>query len=107
LGIAAVNLSSGYHNAHTLQETIRIADVQSIVERATRLIADAGTKYKYIEREYLGWGWGLPRYENWSFHNEDDFTECPYCGAPCDVNETSYCFHCYTRLNVELETEWN
>ena len=55
LGIAAVNLSSGYYHAHTRQEFIRLADVESIIGRAARIISNVETRYEYIERDYHGW----------------------------------------------------
>ena len=47
LNIAAVNLSSGYYNAHTKEEYIRLDDVESVIERAIPLIADVSKKYEY------------------------------------------------------------
>jgi di/tripeptidase len=49
LGIAAVNLSSGYYNAHGTDEYIRLDDIEPIIERAIPLIADISKQYKYIE----------------------------------------------------------
>jgi len=50
LKIAAVNLSAGYEQAHTEYEFIRIADVDSAVERGIQLVGSIGTKYEYVEK---------------------------------------------------------
>ena len=47
LGIAAVNLSSGYYEAHSEREFVRLGDVDSIIERAVPLISDVSTRYEY------------------------------------------------------------
>jgi hypothetical protein len=51
LGIAAVNLSSGFYNAHAKNEYIRLDDVESVIERAIPLISNISKKYEYIEHE--------------------------------------------------------
>ena len=52
LEIAAVNLSSGYYNAHNPNEYIVLDDIDSIIERAIPLIADVSKKYEYVEHHY-------------------------------------------------------
>ena len=41
LGIAAVNLSSGYYNAHSLHEYIIRAELESTIEKVCEMVADA------------------------------------------------------------------
>ena len=48
LKIAAVNLSSGYYEAHIDTEYIRLDEVESVIERAIPLIADVSKKYEYV-----------------------------------------------------------
>ncbi|MBR0179053.1 MAG: hypothetical protein IJQ03_01310 [Firmicutes bacterium] len=54
LGVAAVNLSSGYHNAHTLHEYINRKQIDAVVQSVIGIIADAAKpdfpRYDYIER---------------------------------------------------------
>lgn len=55
LGVAAVNLSSGYYNAHTLHEYINKAELAHTIERVSAMIteacADDFPTYEYIECE--------------------------------------------------------
>ena len=53
LGIAAVNLSCGYHNAHSLHEYIIRSELESTIEKVSEMVADAAKpdfpKFVYIE----------------------------------------------------------
>lgn len=53
LGAAAVNLSSGYYNAHNLHEYINIRQLKDTIKKVVEIIADAARpdfpKYEYIE----------------------------------------------------------
>lgn len=53
LGVAAVNLSAGYYNEHTIHEHINLRDVCNNIERARRIVATKTDKFEYIED--LGW----------------------------------------------------
>ena len=98
LGIAAVNLSSGYYHAHSRQEFIRIADVDSIIERAARLLSKVDTKYEYVERTYPEWQWE----NDWLFSGRESGVQCPYCGAILgDTTLSDYCPYCDTELVVQ------
>ncbi len=56
MGIAAVNLSSGYYNAHTLHEYINRKHIDAVIQSVIEIIADATKpdfpKYEYIEKVY-------------------------------------------------------
>ena len=56
LGVAAVNLSSGYYNAHSLNEYINRKELNSVLAKVIEIIDDAAQpnfpKYEYIERVY-------------------------------------------------------
>ena len=66
LGIAAVNLSSGYYNAHTLHEYINRNHLDATTKKVGTMIADAAQehfpKYAYMEKDlndfykYPDWG---------------------------------------------------
>lgn len=83
LGVAAVNLSSGYYNAHTQHEYINRKQLNTTIRKVVEIIADAAKpgfqKYEYIESmgfsRYGGWyyggGWGDDDY--WPLSKEDDF----------------------------------
>lgn len=55
LGVAAVNLSSGYYNAHTLHEYINVKHLERTVSKVTEIISDAAQinfqQFKYIPRQ--------------------------------------------------------
>ncbi len=66
LGVAAVNLSSGYYNAHTLHEYINRRHLNDTVAKVQEIVAEAANpdfpKYEYIEDERwagYGMGWGM------------------------------------------------
>lgn len=54
LGIAAVNLSSGYYNVHTLHEYINRKQINAVIQSVIGIVADAAKqdfpKYSYIRR---------------------------------------------------------
>lgn len=65
LGVAAVNLSSGYYNAHTLHEYINRKQLNATVKKVLEIVTEAAQpgfpKYEYVSgtrflRSYLGWG---------------------------------------------------
>lgn len=82
LGVAAVNLSSGYYNAHTQHEYINRKQLNTTIRKVVEIIADAAKpgfqKYEYIESAgfsrygsfyYSGWdGW-----DDWPRKKDDDF----------------------------------
>lgn len=62
LRVAAVNLSSGYFNEHTLGETINVEALLSTIEEAKKILAlPCEEPFEYIEAAYGGYG----RYGNW------------------------------------------
>ncbi len=68
LGVAAVNLSSGYYNAHTLHEYINRKQLENtikkVVEIITESVAPEFPQYEYVEDFYGGWGrWGYGLYD--------------------------------------------
>ncbi|MBR0035285.1 MAG: hypothetical protein IJP54_06385 [Synergistaceae bacterium] len=56
MGVAAVNLSSGYYNAHTFHEYISRKQIEAVIQSVVGIIADAAKpdfpKYEYIEKVY-------------------------------------------------------
>ena len=56
LGIAAVNLSSGYYNAHSLHEYIDRRELNVVLAKVLEIISDAAQpdfpRYEYIEKIY-------------------------------------------------------
>ena len=52
---AAVNLSCGYYNAHTLQEYVKFNEMQEIIKQVCGILAktNKATVFEYIEIDYL------------------------------------------------------
>ena len=68
LGIAAVNLSAGYYNAHTLHEYINRKHLEDTVRKVIGIVAESTDpgfpRYGYVEAcRFCGRGWG--RYGSW------------------------------------------
>lgn len=65
LGVAAVNLSSGYYNAHTQHEYINRKQLNSTVNKVVQIIEDATKpdfpKYEYVEAYHYS------RFGSWSY----------------------------------------
>ena len=55
LGVAAVNLSSGYYNAHTLHEYINVAELHETIRRVGEIIAEVSElpRFEYVEAPAL------------------------------------------------------
>lgn len=52
LGIAAVNISSGYYNAHSTHEYVKCDEMERNIEIITSMISEAhDTRYEYIEAQ--------------------------------------------------------
>lgn len=106
LGVAAVNLSSGYYNAHTQHEYINRKHLNATVKKVVEIVADAAQpafpKYEYIERKFyrrgggLG-GWGNSYYDYWDSWGskltgapaaeEDEADEVDLDSIPEDIRE--------------------
>ena len=56
MGVAAVNLSSGYYNAHTLHEYINRRHVEVVIQSVIGIISDAA-KPDFSKYEYIGRAW--------------------------------------------------
>lgn len=69
LGVAAVNLSSGYYNAHTLHEYINRAHLNATIEKVIGIVAEAAAedfpKYEYVDSWDREWGYGNAHYSGW------------------------------------------
>ena len=72
LGVAAVNISSGYYNAHTLHEYINRKQLEAVIQEVIGIIADAAKpdfpKYEYIEkvRKFSNTQWNK-MFNTWKF----------------------------------------
>lgn len=69
IGVAAVNLSSGYYNEHSKEETINLLELDTIFNEAKKLIEQKTDKYEYIECKY---SW-YKRNFGYDYSYDDDF----------------------------------
>lgn len=109
LGVAAVNLSSGYYNAHTLHEYINRKQLNATVKKVLEIVTEAAQpgfpKYEYIERKFYrggggfgGWG-GYRYWDDWDYRglgnakapaksaDEDDFDYGDVGDIPEDIRD--------------------
>ncbi len=76
MGVAAVNLSSGYYNAHTQHEYVVMADLNKTIERAVNMVNQANAetfpRYEYVEAVST---YGYSKYGNvysWNAYDKYD-----------------------------------
>lgn len=78
LGVAAVNLSSGYYNAHTLSEYINRKELNATVNKVLSIVEDAAKPdfpfYEYIESEY-SYTWDGSGYYDWGCYYPKEITK--------------------------------
>lgn len=106
IGVAAVNLSSGYYNAHTKNEYIDMNDVEYVISRAERILSNCDTKYDYEESDE-----NSKKY--YDFYDAD-YAVCEYCGNEVFEDDLIYvgdeegwmCKSCYTMYGGEIEDNY-
>jgi hypothetical protein len=97
-GVSAVNLSSGYYNAHTVSEYVVLEDMEDILNMSYMFLTSdkVNVKYKYKERVYSYSSSYTPSYSSWgSYYSSrrdeyipprnqlslfDDRYSCDLCG---------------------------
>ncbi len=67
LGVAAVNISSGYHNPHTEHEYVSIDEMHEIIEKSVNMLMAECEAFEYIEEEHTYYS----NYYNYSSSNND------------------------------------
>lgn len=97
LECAAVNLSTGYYNAHTLQEYVVLSEIDTIIEETKKLLDRTDQekdKYDFIEAAYnknffghgCGWNW----YNNYGNNETESFNETLYGFEYTDLETGEY-----------------
>ena len=75
LGIAAVNLSSGYYNAHQLHEYINRAELDTTIAKVKEIVSESARpdfpRYEYVEA-YYGY------YDSWGYEDFEEPEELPF-----------------------------
>ena len=71
IGVAAVNLSCGYYNAHTLNEYIKVNELQLTINKVRKMLQDIDNAPVF---EYVDW---YDSYDSYSLYDyEDSVIEC-------------------------------
>ena len=86
LGVAAVNLSSGYYNAHTLHEYINRKQLEAVIRAVIGIIADT-VKSDFPKYEYIECAQKFIKVSNaWNeIHNTWTFSNSATVSAPNDL----------------------
>ena len=128
--ISGVNLSSGYYNAHTLNEYVDLKDLMWTIENVITFIKNPNNyakPYKYVEFRYTksryGGGWDTLSNGTWNYNNSysyqkygrdfyDDYEYCLICGKKHNMADMLYtedgyiceeCFAQYSDCYIECE----
>ena len=76
LGVAAVNLSSGYYNAHSQHEYINRQHIDAVIAKVNEIVAEAAEpdfpKYEYVERKVVVLRRSFPYASDHSWWKRDD-----------------------------------
>lgn len=74
LGIAAVNLSSGYYNAHQLHEFINRAELEATIAKVVEIVSESAREdfpcYEYVDA-YYGY------YDSWGYEDMEEPEDLP------------------------------
>lgn len=74
MGVAAVNLSSGYYSEHTAHEKVNLLHMEQTIVEAKKIIQKPCEEYfEYIEKKYGSWGKKLQWYDDWEDDLDDDY----------------------------------
>ena len=94
LGIAAVNMSCGYYNAHTVNEYVVIDEMMDVIEAAKILIKTESEQFEYIEKKYT--------YESYAKSYDNFDRDFGY--GQVDLFDKFY--RDITRTDIEVEAVW-
>lgn len=90
LGVAAVNLSSGYYNEHTQHEYIVISELERNIERVMRMFNTKVDKpFEYIEAVYNYKNWKYAGWDEEAWEEYDDYYGCIEV-SPVDFENGEY-----------------
>lgn len=91
--IAAVNLSCGYYNAHTLNEYVKINEMLNTIKVAKKLIKTESDAFEYVARQY----------KNYNYYYGNSFND--YYGRNKGYNSKQLGFSDYDKGVLDLELE--
>jgi hypothetical protein len=103
LGVAAVNLSSGYYSAHTVLEYVVVPDVDKIIEETQKLLERSpASKFKYIQAKRYAY---YPQYAYSGYRGYGGYRGYQSLSAPRPVED--YYLVEYTDKAKEGHTEFD
>ena len=74
LGLAAVNLSSGYYNAHTQHEFINRSELETVIKKVVEMVGDS-VRANFPKFEYAEKIFGLSRFNDFDDFYDDFYIE--------------------------------
>ena len=82
LKCAAVNLSCGYYNAHTVTEYVVMGEMEKSIEQACKILerTTEDDKFEYIESKYKGYYGGYSGYSYGGYSKGKTFYDYGYSG---------------------------
>ena len=92
LGVAAVNLSSGYHNAHKTEEYVVWSELRNTIERVEKMLATETTFFEYIEDSISRWSnfdYGLHGFNSKTFTAGNTILLTEFSGVLIDKETSS------------------
>lgn len=125
-GVAAVNLSIGYKNEHSVSETLNIAAMCDTIERVIKILTDVQEHleeiplYEYKENSPAFWeNWNGGYSYGWGYGNESYFSECDGCHQKYDDTElgtfffqkekpqkhiltNNLCLECFSKISTRV-----
>jgi len=103
IGAAAVNLSCGYYNQHTLHEYIVIPEMENVISRVATMLESPNDKfYEYIEAEhYLG---SYGSYYDYDYRKLFLISDYKFC---ITYNNEVYCDCAYENCDFGFDEKGN
>lgn len=111
LGIAAVNLSCGYYNAHTTKEYVIMEEMEEVIAQTCKLLARTteNDAFEYIEakRAYSGKWWDDFSYYGKGCYSttENDFPEEYWADTDYTPTETYFLISYYNAYGEPVDCE--
>ena len=93
--VAAVNLSCGYHNAHTTDEEVNVEEMLNTIEAVKKLLNTECEQFEYVEDRWT---------KHWRDYDYDDYDYYGYYGT--GYGGYNYGTKNYNRYTVSLYIEY-
>ena len=104
-GIAAVNLSCGYYNAHTTDEYVVYNEMMHTLDVAKKLIQTESEAFEYIEKKRT-YSYGNYNYSNMTFDGYYDSLDRYLGSNNKNKKRNKFLEYMINDMEVELEVVW-